>query len=508
MKFSDLSAPGGERELLAVPPLSEYGRIIEANRALARGIDIAGTPLPALAAQARREAVGAALDYTRGLGLDPGPAPDPEGPIIGSGHQPVVFHPGLAVKACALARLARAGNGVIFFSVDCDEFKESQPPVPAVENGRLAKRRADLFPQEGKAIFETAAVEPAARLLERLGRVRDELSVEPRLAEPARALSRYLDKIGVEGLDGMDFTARAVFMRRKWLAERADRLPELPVSRLCAGGPFTAFSRDILQNIERFTGIYNGQLARYRKERKLRYKANPFPDLDETNGLFEAPFWVIGGLGREKLYVRPAGDGKVFLFGARTGQFGFEDIERGKVGIRPRAITLSIFLRLFVCDLFIHGVGGSKYDIVTDRIIEEYYGIDAPAYSCMSASVWIGVPAADPRERMDKIRERLRWLDSHPEKSAATDPQFASLAAEKASLLEAIRAPGADKKKLGGRISELNEAMGEFLKPEKESLMRELEELEKKEEERVAAQARDYPYFFHLPEVVCGLLNG
>ena len=39
--------------------------------------------------------------------------------------------------------------------------------------------------------------------------------------------------------------------------------------------------------------------------------------------------------------------------------------------LRPRALTLTLFARLCVADFFIHGIGGGKYDEVTDRIIRE-----------------------------------------------------------------------------------------------------------------------------------------
>ena len=45
--------------------------------------------------------------------------------------------------------------------------------------------------------------------------------------------------------------------------------------------------------------------------------------------------------------------------------------------IRTRALTTTMFARLFLADLFIHGIGGGIYDELTDRIIERYYGFPA-----------------------------------------------------------------------------------------------------------------------------------
>ena len=44
--------------------------------------------------------------------------------------------------------------------------------------------------------------------------------------------------------------------------------------------------------------------------------------------------------------------------------------------LRPRALTLTLFARVCLGDFFIHGIGGGKYDEVTDAIIRDYFGIE------------------------------------------------------------------------------------------------------------------------------------
>ena len=38
---------------------------------------------------------------------------------------------------------------------------------------------------------------------------------------------------------------------------------------------------------------------------------------------------------------------------------------------------LTLWARLLLCDLFIHGIGGAQYDRVTDLIVENYFGVTA-----------------------------------------------------------------------------------------------------------------------------------
>ncbi len=42
----------------------------------------------------------------------------------------------------------------------------------------------------------------------------------------------------------------------------------------------------------------------------------------------------------------------------------------GACCVLPRALTTTLFLRTFIADLFIHGIGGGQYDRLTDRIVE------------------------------------------------------------------------------------------------------------------------------------------
>ena len=61
--------------------------------------------------------------------------------------------------------------------------------------------------------------------------------------------------------------------------------------------------------------------------------------------------------------------------------------------LRPRALTLTLFARLCLGDFFIHGIGGGKYDEVTDAIIRDYFGIEPPAYQVLSATLHLPLPA-------------------------------------------------------------------------------------------------------------------
>ncbi len=61
--------------------------------------------------------------------------------------------------------------------------------------------------------------------------------------------------------------------------------------------------------------------------------------------------------------------------------------------VRTRALTTTLFARLFLADLFIHGIGGGKYDELTDAIVRRFYGFEPPRYLVLSATRWLPLPS-------------------------------------------------------------------------------------------------------------------
>ncbi len=90
-------------------------------------------------------------------------------------------------------------------------------------------------------------------------------------------------------------------------------------------------------------------------------------------------------------------------------------LERERQGFkaRSRALTNTLYARLFLCDLFIHGIGGGKYDELTDDIIRRYYECEPPEFLVLSATRFLPLPTApvqrQDRDRMARLLRDLRW---------------------------------------------------------------------------------------------------
>jgi hypothetical protein len=87
------------------------------------------------------------------------------------------------------------------------------------------------------------------------------------------------------------------------------------------------------------------------------------------------------------------------------------------VKIRSRALLTTLWARLVLGDLFLHGIGGAKYDQVTDVVIERFFG--APPPEMMVVSATLHLPIRRPRPTLAQLRgidRELRDLTWHPER--------------------------------------------------------------------------------------------
>ena len=116
--------------------------------------------------------------------------------------------------------------------------------------------------------------------------------------------------------------------------------------------------------------------------------------------------------------------------------------ERG-VRIRTRALITTLAARLLLGDLFLHGIGGAKYDHVTDRLIADFFGLEPPGYMVVSGTLHLPVTHQPARgDDLLQLRHRIRELEFHPE-------QFVGQSSETGSTPPAARPIGSLKSAVG-----------------------------------------------------------
>ncbi len=159
---------------------------------------------------------------------------------------------------------------------------------------------------------------------------------------------------------------------------------------------------------------------------------------------------------------------------------------------------------MFLGDLFLHGIGGAKYDQVTDAIIEQLFGLQAPLYMTVTATLRLPVAgaAAEAVDARD-LDQRLRELVYHPERFLAADGDaaLANLVNEKR---QAIETPPTreNAKQRGDRIRQANQGMQSYLAAQQAELQVERSQAESART-RAILSSREYAFCLY-PKRSCG----
>ena len=436
------------------------------------------------------------------LGL---PVPDfpPGAPLVIAGHQPLFFHPGIIYKYLLIARATAAGMAPLFISVDsgpCDGFPVRLPAYDR-ERGNYSSVVHMMTPAAQTEFYRDAVADSASLEPFKKAALKDISSLP---GDPFPYGIEFL-KSGLKGPFPKKMRDLMVILRRRYAQDWPSPVLELPVSRLCDTREFYEFTFDMISRGAQVREFFNAALAAYRKEHHIRSKANPFPDLAMAeNGACETLFWLAAADGRKPLFAKPGKGGTTVVFAgaqataADAGELMAVCRERG-VTIWPRAVSLSLMLRLFIGDLFVHGIGGEHYDRITDRLIPELYDTSPPLFATASCT-----PAApgmeDPQPVLTYLKETLRVIKYHPESFLDETPEIRPLVAEKQKLVKAIKESGADKKSIGLKISEVNEKLNSALSAKRKRFTDEIEKAEAELDRYQVIADRELPYFLYPPQ--------
>jgi hypothetical protein len=391
-RYADWKAPPEDGGHLLWPDAAQLLRDTTDNARLlsaAHAAPVQGVPLPEL-----RRAMRQWLGHSDG-----------SAPLIATGHQTELYHPGVWVKNALIHFVAeKLGGQAYHVAVDTDEPKHLSirwpgGSVPVVDrppaaswSGLLDAPAPEHLNRIEREFHEAAAgwdFEPTVgRFLSSLRRLA--LEDEPKLA-PAVTNS----------LHALDW---ALGLRHHAMV----------FSPVCWGEPYLVFVHHVLARAESFAEDYNASLAAYRRANKVRTAGRPMPDLNLSDDECEVPFW-LDELGRGSRFraavVRmgdrwalraPAAPDDIFLFdpvadGWQAAGRLLGWLRRNDLRLSPRALTLTALLRLLVADQFVHGIGGGRYDQVTDALIARHFGIEPPRFAVTTATLYF--PGAAGRTR-------------------------------------------------------------------------------------------------------------
>jgi hypothetical protein len=396
--------------------------------------------------------------------------------LVVTGHQPELFHAGVWSKNFAAAGLARCCDGVgLNLIVDNDTLDSTRLRVPQGTTTAPFIERVAFDSDRPSQPWEEAVV--ADRHLfesfgERVGSImRGDWSLNPLIETGWSAVTRNTD-------ERLSLSERLAAVRIA--VERSIGIEnlELPMSRLCDSDPFRQFAAHLLAHLPRVNSIYNIAVHRYRLTHRLRSVSHPVPELAKLDEWYEAPFWIwsAGATHRARPFVRRVGsflelrNDRNLLARWLQAEDGSADetvavlarLARQGHRFRTRALTTTLFARLCLSDLFIHGIGGAKYDAMTDELCEQLFGIKAPVFATVSATFLLplGLPLRHEGLSDERLVHLLRDLRFNPDRhiEAAPESSEAALIDEKRSLIQSLgdRRPTASETR---RLSQINQLL-------------------------------------------------
>ena len=407
-RYADWKAPDQDEAMLLWPRSSALMEQSRRNAALlsAAQSPIQGLPLHELRT-AQRRFVGHALD---------------EAPLLATGHQTELAHPGVWAKDVVIDGLARRLSGrAVHFAVDTDAPKHLHLRWPghsaAITDDEMMNRAAWSALLAGPTPARVNELESA------LLRAAEAWGFAPSTAPFFQALrARAMHESNLP----MALVAATQAVNQT-LGLSHDMMPTSPLWQ-CE--PYALFLHHALARADELAARYNAALEAYRRQEQIRDPGRPMPDLAVEEDRIEAPFWLddLTTGARRRLWLTRKGDrwaspeldleldprapaeqaaGRMLSALRSSGR-----------RVAPRALMLTLYFRIMLADQFVHGIGGGRYDQVTDRIIESWLGIEAPAFSVATSTLYF--PAAHGQKRISlrpllqegrRLRHGAFWRD-------------------------------------------------------------------------------------------------
>lgn len=267
--------------------------------------------------------------------------------IVLTGHQAVIWHPGILAKYIAADRLAVAcGGAAAWIIVAHDAYAPDEIIAPLqTQDDRLTRmtHRFAKAPVGERIASRLPAFAPNAPGLP----AGHTWPIES-IADSVAAIDSALARSAHAGSAVEQVTQATIDLAGRWLAP-APRFDSLQLARTTAFAELVEMMR--LDSV-RAADSYNRAVGK-----EQGHGIAPL-SLGDDPARIELPLWRIDEAGRRH---------RVFAC----------DLSRcDPADLAPRALLMTGLIRRLGCDLFIHGTGGAAYDRVTDAWFADWLNLD------------------------------------------------------------------------------------------------------------------------------------
>ncbi|MEM9589483.1 MAG: hypothetical protein AAGA03_19530 [Planctomycetota bacterium] len=509
LDFQAYDVPRQDGASLIVPPLSTAANCLNRNTSAANRTGATEDWLSEFRVAARTQTIRDALSYTGSYRSTVWADPLKSAPVVMAGHQPTLFHPGVWLKNFALDRLGTINGWLpINLVVDNDVGAGSSIRVPHQDptSGLVSAVSVPYDDAGGGLPYEQTRIVNRElfesfdqRVVETLGNLVSQPTVNHLWPHAKEAISRC-------GFAGCAFAqARHVLE-----AELGLHTLEVPLSVVAKGEGFARFAHRILSQLDRFQACYNESTQLYRRLHGIRSAAHPVPNLGREGQWLEAPLWMYSDAAPERRAAWVRIEGNWLHLSNRRGlelrlphddPMAATEIWRHQSGdslkTRPRALLTTMYSRLVLSDLFLHGIGGGKYDQLSNVIMRRFFRVQPPQFMVMSATVQLEATSERSVEpSVARIKHVLRDTQFHPEVLAEADTQENSvLIRRKQALLTDV--PENGKKAWHDELTSINLRLSDSLSKTRRQLQQDLAAAKRREASTTYLNSREHSFCIH-----------
>ena len=426
-------------------------------------------------------------------------------PIIATGHQPILYYPGILFKNYYAGILAKeTGGSALNFIVDSDTGK-IEIPVPCRSDNRLCKDQV-VIKRDQDTVF--SGFHPSPEEVNRfITQIENSLNtfgdnfqqIQKAFQNYQKAFSQIFEKT-------KHFIDTENTLRTEFESSLGINFYDLKISDVSKTKAYNRFILYIIKYIETFRFHFNEAIIQNKDYQ-------PVKELSQTENWYELPLWWLNNDRRYPVFIRKTDD---------TLQFSSPEINEkinisisGKteeqiagelntaITLYPKATTLTFMTRILFSDLFIHGSGAVEYEKVNNRFFNSFFGLNS-SLQFISATGNIYLPLEHNMPDLSAIEKDYRrlqkWLKEYkrnPEELLS--PELAEKYKEKKrSIGSQMRDAEPDKRKeLHNQLEQLNEKMKEHLSEDRNRTEKLLVQYDQILKNKSVYFERQYPYFIY-----------
>ncbi|MGH7224784.1 MAG: hypothetical protein ACRELF_16295, partial [Gemmataceae bacterium] len=154
----------------------------------------------------------------------------------------------------------------------------------------------------------------------------------------------------------------------------------------------------------------------------------------------------------------------------------------------------------------VHGIGGGKYDELTDELMRRFYGCEPPEYLVLSATRLLPLPRSsatvDDRRRLFHERRDVHYNPQRHLDDAETSESLSELAKHKQQWIARRPATRTERRERFRMLRALTDELRPPLRPREEQLRQQLLLCQRQLRANAVLQRRDYSFCLFPADVL------